>query len=72
MFFVNEEDCTKIDDSFLTLNKNKRAGVEYWPEVVRLFFTFVFPLCLQYSINFLSLVKTQNKSFLPQSPVRKK
>lgn len=52
MFFVNKEDCTKIDDSFLSPNKNKRAGVEYWPKVVRLFFMFVFPLSLQNSIKF--------------------
>lgn len=62
MFFVNKEDCTKTDDSFLSLNKNKRAGVEYWPKVVRLL-TFVFPLCLQYSVNFLSPVKTQTSHF---------
>jgi len=42
-FFVNKEDCTKIDDLFLSLNKNKRAGVEYWPKVTRLYFTSVFP-----------------------------
>lgn len=56
VFFVNKEDCTKIDDSFLSPNKRERAGVEYWPKGVRLFL-FVFPLSLQHSINFFSLLK---------------
>lgn len=67
MFFVNKEDCTKIDDSFLSLNKNKRAGVEYWPKVVRLYFTSVFPRCLQYSVNFLSTIKTQTNLPFPKA-----
>lgn len=58
VFFVNKEDCTKIGDLFLSLNKNKRAGVEYWPKVVRFFFMFVF-LSLQHSVNCLSPIKTQ-------------
>lgn len=67
MFFVNKEDCTKIDDSFLSLNKNKRAGVEYWPRVVRLFFMLAFPLCLQCSVNFLSPIKTQTNLPFPKA-----
>lgn len=63
--FVNKEDCTKIDDSFLSPNKKERADVEYWPKVVRLFFMFVFPLSLEHSINFLSPIKTKtNLPFL--------
>lgn len=57
VLFVNKEDCTKIDDSFLSPNKKERAGVEYWPKVVRLFFMFVSPVSLQHSINFFTLLK---------------
>lgn len=67
MFYVNKEDCTKIDGSFLSLYKNKGAGVEYWPKVVRLFFTFVFPLCLLYSVNFLSLIKARTNLLFPKA-----
>lgn len=70
VFFVNKEDCPKIDDSFLPPNKNKRAGVEYWPKLMRLFFMFVFPLSLQHSVIFCPLLK-HKQTFHFSKPVRK-
>lgn len=40
----SKEGSTKTDDLFFSPKENKRAGVECWSEVERLFLTFVFLL----------------------------